>query len=240
MLLSTLNHNLPNLTDNLVNQLKNDKLFDSCEMMVVDNGSKESLAKSTTHQLDQNVFFGGGVNVILDYFLDSNHDYLAIFNNDLIFHGHNFLTNMVEEIKDNDIAVYTPSIINSSITQCNWKQMLNWGTNSVRKVKWIDFQCPILRRDICEIIRHYPDELIYGWGLDFYSGVIAEKNNLKTGVSDNITICHLNSQTFHQNKIDIGVEDFCRNAEGNMNTYFLQNYKEEYLELRNYGERYHA
>ena len=31
-----------------------------------------------------------------------------------------------------------------------------------------------------------------------------------------------------------------KHIKGNMNTYFLQNYKEEYLELRIYGERYNA
>ena len=63
MLIATLNHNLPSLTDNLVDQLKRDPLFPECELMVVDNGSKEALASSTTHRLDSNIFFGGGFNV---------------------------------------------------------------------------------------------------------------------------------------------------------------------------------
>ncbi len=66
MLIATLNHNLPEWTDNLVNQLKRDPYFAECELMVVDNGSSEPLAQSTTHHLDQNVFFGGGFNVVLD------------------------------------------------------------------------------------------------------------------------------------------------------------------------------
>ena len=45
--------------------------------MVVDNGSNtESLAKSTTHKLEENTFFGGGFNIVLDYFLSTNHEYL--------------------------------------------------------------------------------------------------------------------------------------------------------------------
>ena len=52
-----------------------------------------------------------------------------------------------------------------------------------------------------------------GWGLDFYTGCITEQNGWKTVVDDTHTICHLNSQTFAQNKIDIGVSEFCRNAE---------------------------
>ena len=76
MLVATLNHNLPEWTDNLVNQLKRDPLFVDCELMVVDNGSIEPLAKSTTHKLVQNVYFGGGFNVVLDYFLSTDHEYL--------------------------------------------------------------------------------------------------------------------------------------------------------------------
>ena len=91
MLLATLNHNLPELTDNLVNQLKRDPYFKQCELMVIDNGSSEPLAKSTTHQLDTNIFFGGGINAAVDYFLSTDHDYLYFLNNDLIFHGTAFI-----------------------------------------------------------------------------------------------------------------------------------------------------
>jgi hypothetical protein len=89
------------------------------------------------------------------------------------------------------------------------------------------------------LIKHYPQELIYGWGLDFYTGCVTEENNLLTIVSDNNTICHLNSQTFKQNKINIGIQDFCRNADTNMFEYFKNSkYNEVYWKLREYGESY--
>lgn len=239
MLIATLNHNLPDLTDNLVDQLKKDPYFNYSELMVVDNGSKETLAKNTTHSLEQNVFFGGGFNVVLDYFLnETDHDYLYFLNNDLIFHGPSFITTSLREARQSDAAVYSPSVINASIEQCHWKQMWNWG-KGIRDVKWVDFQSPLIRRDILEKIGKFPEELIYGWGLDFYAGCIAAKHKLKTVVSDNNTICHLNSQTFKQNKIDIGVSEFCRNADINMNNYFnLSEFSSEYLKLRHYGENY--
>ena len=238
MLIATLNHNLPELTDNLVLQLQRDPLFKECELMVVDNGSKTSVAKSTTHTLEQNIFFGGGFNVVLDYFLTTDHDYLYFLNNDLIFHGLSFLTTSLQEAKQSDAAVYSPSVINASTDQCHWRQMWNWG-KGLRQVKWVDFQCPLIRRDVLEIIKEYPSELIYGWGLDLYTGCITEEHFLNTVVSDNNTICHLNSQTFKQNKIDIGVTEFCRNAESNMLNYFTNSiHYATYLDLRNYGENY--
>ena len=238
ILIATLNHNLPELTDNLVNQLKRDPLFESCELMVVDNGSKESPAKSTTHRLDENIFFGGGFNVVINYFLSTDHDYLYFLNNDLIFHGPSFLTTSLKEAVESGAGVYSPSIINASIEQCHWKQMWNWG-KGLREVTWIDFQCPLIHRNVLEKIKQYPDELIYGWGLDLYTGCITQRYNIKTIVSDNHTICHLNSQTFKQNKIDIGIDDFCRNADTNMFNYFNNSeFNNVYLKLRKDGENY--
>ena len=238
MLIATLNHNLPDLTDNLVNQLKRDPFFNQCELVVVDNGSKEQLAKSTTHRLENNVFFGGGFNVVLEYFLSTDHEYLYFLNNDLIFHGPSFLTTSYNEAKYSDATVYSPSVINASVEQCHWKQMWNWG-KGLRNVDWVDFQCPLIHRRALEQIKHYPDELIYGWGLDFYTGCITKQNNWNTVVSDNNTICHLNSQTFKQNKIDIGVSEFCQQADSRMNNFFLNSeFKDVYFELRKHGETY--
>ena len=79
----------------------------------------------------------------------------------------------------------------------------------------------------------------YGWGNDLYTGCITELHNLTTIVSDTNTICHLNSQTFKQNKINIGIDEFCKNAETNMFQYFTNSqFYSMFLELRNYGQQY--
>lgn len=237
MLVAILNHNLPDLTDNLVKWISKDNSVK--EFIIIDNGSNmEPPAKSTTHKLEENIFFGGGVNVIFDAFLQTDHEYLYILNNDLLVHN-NFITKSLRAAKQNDIAMYSPAVINASVEQCHWKQMLNQGTDEVREVKWIDWQAPLLRRDLIEAIQTFPMELIYGWGLDFYSGMVAEDKGLKVGVDDNNTITHLNSQTFKQNKINIGVSEFCRLAEGNMNNYFTNSeYAQRYQQYRSYGANY--
>ena len=239
MLITTLNYNQPELTDNLINQLKRDNTFNQHELMVVDNGSTKEVAKSTTHQLPENLFFGGGLNIILNYFLDSNHEHFILFNNDLIFHGPRLIENMLKEIKENNIDLYSPSIINSSIGQCHWKQMWNWGTGNVRKVNFIDFMCPIFNRKIAEVIKSFPKELFLGWGPDFYAGIIAEENNLNIGVSDNITLTHLVGQTFKNKAINITEENFCQQADINMHKYFLNSsLKDKFLNLREKSSNY--
>lgn len=239
MLVATLNYNMPELTDNLVNQLKRDPIANDCEIMVVDNGSdKAAIAKSTTHTLNENVFYGGGLNVILDYFLSTNHDYLYVLNNDLIFHGISFLTTSLNEAKSVDAAVYSPSVINASFDQCYWKQMWNWGIG-IRQVRWIDFQCPLIRRDVLEQIKHYPDDLVYGWGLDVYTGCITDNLKLKTFVSDTNTICHLNSHTLKSDKAPFSIQEYCAKAETLQNNYFINShYRDLFYELRKYGQSY--
>ena len=239
MLLATLNYNQPELTDNLVKQLKRDITFNQHELMIVDNGSTQPLATTTTHQLPENLFFGGGLNVILDYFLNSNHDHFVLFNNDLIFHGPRLIENMLKEINENGIDLYSPSITNSGYGQCHWRQMWNWGTGTVRKVEFIDFMCPVFNRKIAEIIKHFPDELFLGWGPDFYAGILAEENNLKMGVSDNITLTHLVGQTFKSKASKIKENDFCQQADGNMHRYFLNSpMKDKFLTLREKNSNY--
>jgi GT2 family glycosyltransferase len=240
MLIATLNHNLPDLTDNLVTQLKRDSYFNThCELMVLDNGSSEPLARSTTHRLDENIFFGGGFNVVLDYFLkETKHEWLYFLNNDLIFHGPSFLTTSLREAKESNASIYSPTIINASMEQCHWKQMWNWG-KGLREVRWIDFQAPLFRRDILEEIQQFPEELIYGWGTDFYGGCVAETKGLKIVVSDTNTITHMNSLTFKENKVNIGVNEFCQRAEQSMYNYFRNSeYSSLYFDLRTYGEQY--
>jgi GT2 family glycosyltransferase len=239
MLIATLNYNQPELTDNLVKQLRTGNDLTQHELMIVDNGSTKELAKSTTHRLEENVFFGGGLNMILEYFLSTNHEYFVLFNNDLIFHGPRLIDNMLREAKDNDLALYSPSITNTGADQCFWKQMWNWGTMSVRQVPFIDFMCLVMRRDLAEYITRYPDELFLGWGPDFYTGIKAQEGGFNVGVSDNITLSHLVSQTFKTGAIDIKESDFCAQADGNMHNFFLNsNYKDKFIEFRHLGSTY--
>jgi GT2 family glycosyltransferase len=223
VLIATMNVNLPHLTDNLIQQVTKDKSVDF-EVMVLENGATEKSSYST-HSTDKNYFFGGGLNLIFDYYLNStNHDWLMVLNNDLIVHGEKFLSTMLSEAEENDVCQLSPVVINMSIEQCFWKQMHNWMTGGTRLVDWIDFQAPLLRRDICELIGQYPMELIYGWGNDFLTGIIARENNLKVGVTDKVCIGHLNSQTLNKGVTDLdgeplSVAEYCQRAEAGMNQY---------------------
>jgi len=227
---TTLNYNQPELTDNIYNQLSKPHQKCSIDIEILDNGSTKAKAKSTTLFLPENLFFGGGVNVLLRKFLESNNEYFAVINNDILFHGDAFFDRLIDEMIDYDLALYSPSVINSTIKQCSWPQMWNWNTKTVRMVDFIDWMFPVMRRDLAELIVKFPEELHLGWGLDFYSGIIAQENNLKVGVSDNITVNHLVSNTFRSGNIEITENKFSIDAGNNMNKYFLNSkYKSGFL-----------
>lgn len=67
-------------------------------------------------------------------------------------------------------------------------------------------------------------ELIYGWGNDILTGMIAKEHNLKVGVTDRVCITHLNSQTINKGVTDLEGNlltnsEYCRRAEGGMMEY---------------------
>lgn len=223
VLVATMNVNQPALTNNLVEQIQRTVGVDY-EMMVLENGATEK-SNYSTHISEKNYFFGGGLNLIFDYFLnETTHDWLFVLNNDLIFNGRNVLSVMVNEAESFDLCTLSPSVTNASVDQCFWKQMHNWMSGNTRVVEWVDFQAPLLRRDICTIIGQYPNELIYGWGNDILTGIIAAEHGLRTGVTDKVCFTHLNSQTINKGVIDLDGnlltnQEYCRRAEGGMMEY---------------------
>ena len=122
---TTLNYNQPELTDNIYNQLSKPHQKCSIDIEILDNGSKKAKAESTTLFLPENLFFGGGVNVLLRKFLESNNEYFAVINNDILFHGDLFFDRLIDEMTEYDLALHSPSVINSTIKQCSWRQMWN-------------------------------------------------------------------------------------------------------------------
>ena len=70
-LVAILQYNTFELTDSLYETLKpyEEDIYD---VAVIDNGShKDKVSKYTTHAIEENVRYGGGVSVILELFLES-------------------------------------------------------------------------------------------------------------------------------------------------------------------------
>lgn len=234
------NHNLPELTDQLFESLETHR-NDSYDLFVIDNGSNpEGKSKYTTYETGQNVYFGGALNLAMQLLLDNKeYDSLLSLNNDLILHGGNFVKTLRKVMFEQDYKIVSPCVLQPQKNQCKWKYMHNWSSDSVRNVKWVDFQAPMLHRDVVEKIGQFSNELIYGWGQDVYSGIVCEQNNWKVGVIDFCPIIHYSGYTYKEQKSDITLQEYCNKAEKNMYNYFeKQNLIRIFNEYRNLSVTY--
>ena len=233
------NHNLPEMTNKLWEELKPHER-DDYDLILIDNGSTdEGKSKYTTHETGQNTYFGGALNIALQFFLDSTeYDSLLSLNNDLVLQGNNFVKTLREEMFSNDFKIVSPSVLQVE-NQCKWKYMHFWNSDVIREVKWVDFQAPLLHEDFIEHIQQFPDELIYGWGQDSLSGIICEKQGWKVGVVDRCPVIHHSAHTYKSGKSDLDLQTYCQNAEQGMFGYMQSNgLMEKFMEYRKLSAEY--
>lgn len=247
-----LNHNLPELTDSLYASL-NRQENDEFDLFIMDNGSRNDLqSTSTSIFLEKNIFWGGALNEAFKIVLDNQqYDSLLFMNNDIEVNGNVFIGALRKELFQNDLAIVTPCIAGKPNP---WKQMQNWGSNKIRKVKWIDNQAPLFHRKLIEEIVQFDDSLIFGWGQELICHEVCNKNNWHIGVCDFITMIHYGQQTFHTNRLfsldldetdtkdskkALKYEEFAEKAKTAWIQYF-KNDEEKFNSLVQYGNTYGA
>ena len=241
-LVTILNFELPDFTDNLYDQLTPYK-GDLYDIEVIDNGSKEEKrSKYTTLQLNENIYFGGALASTVDYFLnDSQYDSLLFLNNDLNLHGYNYVKELRKTLFENDnVGIVTSCVLGfNSQNECYWPQMRNWGSKELRIVDWVDFQCPLIKREVLENIKQYPQELWPGYGYDIYSAMTCKELNCKIGVCDWLPVVHYGEATLKLAKPSMEKNLYFQTAMNNMYSYFDKIGKlKELEELRNNALKY--
>lgn len=208
-----LHYNTKHLTDCLYRQLKPHENQDY-DLVILDNGS-ETKPDSPSIRVEQNLFFGGGLNLAFQWILENpEYDSLIFLNSDLIVHGKDFIKTLRKEM--DGYKIISPSIIQPEENQCYWPTMNNWYSKDIRQVPWVDFQCPLIHRDFIEHVKQYDNNLVYGWGNDVYSGYICAQMGWKIGVLDLVTAVHLGSATIKQTNSS----SYNTLAEKGMNKYF--------------------
>ncbi len=233
------NHNLPQMTDKLWEELKPYER-DDYDLILIDNGSTdEGKSKYTTHETGQNTYFGGALNIALDFFtMSETYDSLLSLNNDLVLQGNNFVKTLREEMFNNDFKIVSPSVLQVE-NQCKWKYMHCWNSDKIREVKWVDFQSPLIHKDFIEKYPQFPDELVYGWGQDVLSGILCEQNDWKVGVVDRCPLIHHSAHTYKSGKSDLDLQTYCQNAEQGMFGYMQsQGLMEKFMNFRELSAGY--
>ena len=194
-LMAILHHNTTHYTDALYEMLKPYEREDY-DLVVIDNGSEEGkTSKYTTYRSDENVFYGGGLDLTMQLFLDSpQYDSFSLLNSDLVIHGYNYVRTLRQQLfSREDLMVVSPCVIQPIPQQCFWKQMHCWNATELRFVPFVDYQSPLIKRKLAETIKAFGSR--YGWVQDLMTGIVCEDNGWKIAVCDWLPIVHIGNAT---------------------------------------------
>jgi len=215
-----LHYNTTEYTDTIYELLKPYEK-DDYDLLVFDNASDEGRSsKYTTHRLESNCYFGGGYDTVMQYMIDHpEYDSMMMMSSDIICHGRSFIKTLRNELfSQENLMVVSPCITQPEVSQCYWPPNHCWGAKELRIVPWVDFQCPLLKRELVEKIGAYGIQ--FGWGNDVYTGVICEENNWKIGVCDYVTAIHLGNATVKAHSDKPILSQYNQLAEREMVEYF--------------------
>jgi hypothetical protein len=234
-----LQYNTHELTDSLYNTLKpyEEDIYD---LVVIDNGSdKDKISQYATYALEENGYYGGGLNAALGLIINSDqYDSIMVLNNDILCHGKDYVKVLRQEMFDNNFMIVSPCVLEPHTgNQTLWKPMRPWHTGVTRLAPFVDYQAPLLRKEFVEEVYPFNDQLKYGWGQDHLSGIVCQNKNWKIGVCDKVPIIHLISQTIEQNPETLSNVNSL--AEKNMFEYFQkENLFNEFINIRNQSMSY--
>ena len=113
------------------------------------------------------------------------------------------------------------------------------GATEVRRVPFIDFQCPLISKRLLEEVGEIDPSLLYGWGIDAYFAIVCRQKGWDMGVIDRLCVLHHNSLTVKRGVAGINVQQYCQLAERGQAEFFTKkNLVKEFHEIRNQGSNY--
>jgi hypothetical protein len=210
---------------------------DDYDLVVIDNGSVEGkTSKYTTYRSEENVFYGGGLDMGLQLFIENKeYDSFVLLNSDLIIHGYNFIKTLRNQLfSEKDLMIVSPCVIQPERNQCFWKQMHCWNSTKLRYVPFVDFQCALLKREFAEKLGSFGSK--YGWVQDIMAGIVCENNNWKIAVCDWLPIVHIGNGTVKETP---KLSNYNILAQEEMDRYFMEkNLLKELNDLKLKGFNY--
>lgn len=238
-LVAILHYNSTQYTDTLYELLKPYEREDY-DLVVIDNGSQpERTSKYTTFRLNENYYYGGGLDITMDYFLENEqYDSMLLLNSDIIVHGYNFVKALREELfSEEDLVGVSACVMQPEKGQCHWKQNHNWNSKTIRYVPWVDYQCILLKRKFVEKVKKFDSK--FGWVQDVMTGIVCEENSWKIGVCDWIPVIHFGNGSVKDNSDNPVISKYNQLAEQEMIVYFQEkNLWNEFVKQRVLAENY--
>jgi GT2 family glycosyltransferase len=238
-LVAILHFNSPQYTDTLYELLKPYEGEDY-DLEVIDNGSApERTSKYTTMRLEENIYYGGGLDVTMQYFIENKqYDSMLLLNSDLIVHGYNFVKALRHELfTEEDLVGVSACVMMPSKDQCYWKMNHNWNSKELRYVPWVDYQCILLKRKFVEHVGGFGSK--FGWVQDHATGIVCQEMGWKIGVCDWIPVIHFSNGSVNDNLDDPIVSKYNQLADAEMVEYFQsKGLWDKFIEQRQRAEAY--
>jgi hypothetical protein len=238
-LVAILHYNSIQYTDTLYEMIKPYEKNDY-DLIVIDNGSDEDkVSKYTNFKLEKNIYYGGGLDVTMQYFIENTeYDSMILLNSDLIINGYNFIKSLRQELFSNeDLVLVSGCVMQPEKNQCYWKAVHNWGQRDIRIVPWVDYQCSLLKRKFVEEVKQFGSS--FGWVQDIMTGIICEKKGWKIGVCDWLPVIHFGNGSIKDNSHDPIISQYNKLAELEMINYFKdRGLFDDFIRMRKLGESY--
>lgn len=195
-----LNYNFPEITDNLVENIKEKNKNFKYNLVVFDNGSDEDkISKYTTHRVEINERMIGGFNYCLQIAKEMKSDFVCLMTNDIYFMTDEPFNSLYQKLKNDDtIGVIHPAITNETVTMMDFMKIKTKPENSDIKFHYfVDIMAPVYRKEALDLINWKFDTIFeYGWGIDIDSCHIFRQGGYKCAVDFNCVIHHMLAQTY--------------------------------------------
>lgn len=238
-LVAILHYNSVQYTDVLYEILKPFEGEDY-DLDVIDNGSDpDKVSKYTTLTLEKNVYYGGGLDATMAYFLDNpQYDSMMLLNSDLILHGYNFVKSLRQELfSQEDIVAVSGCTIQPEKGQSYWKTNHCWGSKKLRFVPFADYQCCLLKRCFVEKVKAFESK--FGWVQDVVTGIVCKNNGWKIGVCDWAPVLHFGNGSVKDNSHDPIIANYNQLADQELHQYLIdRGYWDDAMKLRDEAHNY--
>jgi len=153
----------------------------------------------------------------------SFYDYVMICNNDINLTAKDL--EALEIIINGKRGIFSP-VVNSPHSGV----MSRNGDHLLRQVPWVEFVCPIIHRDVIEVIGLLDEGMPRGWGIELDYCHRAKNAGFNTYLVQDITIHHYG----HKSQADHGEYSHYANIE--MNDRLTEKYGNNWQEVLNYPQ----
>jgi GT2 family glycosyltransferase len=155
--------------------------------------------------------------------LHNDYDYVMICNNDISLAARD--VEMLEVALNGREGIFSP-VVNSPHSGV----MSRKGNDLIRQVPWVEFVCPIIHRDVIEVIGLLDKGMPRGWGVELDYCYRAKKAGFGTYLVQDIQIQHYG----HKSQVDHGEYSYYANIE--MNDRLREKYGNNWQEVLNYPQ----